>query len=392
MVYNDPDGELPILPLLLKAGSEAAVDMLMQASMAYFFDANVETIGQAFSAVNKTQVTWSFVKGLNPFKVPGGKFGEAALGASGDVLAQAVEKGSDYSKAQAITDFGMGFLADLGGGAFGDLVVRYGAPAFAKGMARMGFGDDMINKMFKNGGLDAPCPFCFTGETEVIAENGNIPIKDIKVGDMVLAYDEFTKEKAYKEVTGIVSIIRDTIYSVEVDGQVIEASSEHPFYVQGEWKETKNLDVGDKLTLFNQDCESSIASITIEARRDTVYNLSVADFETYFVSELGILVHNCEVKMKTSKKGYGEKLAHSMHELPDPKKMKDIDLYDNIDQVKTSIKTRKLERDDFAAKGKGSARERAGHQERIDIETNYLNKLEQEVNNRRLPLKRDWEK
>jgi len=100
--------------------------------------------------------------------------------------------------------------------------------------------------------------------------------------------------------------MRDTIYSVEVDGQVIEASSEHPFYVQGEWKETKNLDVGDKLTLFNQDCESSIASITIEARRDTVYNLSVADFETYFVSELGILVHNCGGKVngnsKSSKK------------------------------------------------------------------------------------------
>jgi len=93
--------------------------------------------------------------------------------------------------------------------------------------------------------------------------------------------------------------MRDTSYSVEVDGQVIEASSEHPFYVQGEWKETKNLDVGDKLTLFNQDCESSIASITIEARRDTVYNLSVADFETYFVSELGILVHNCGGKTKT---------------------------------------------------------------------------------------------
>jgi len=92
--------------------------------------------------------------------------------------------------------------------------------------------------------------------------------------------------------------MRDTIYSVEVDGQVIEASSEHPFYVQGEWKETKNLDVGDKLTLFNHDCESSIASIKIEARRDTVYNLSVADFETYFVSELGILVHNCGGKLQ----------------------------------------------------------------------------------------------
>jgi len=93
--------------------------------------------------------------------------------------------------------------------------------------------------------------------------------------------------------------MRDTIYSVEVDGQVIEASSEHPFYVQGEWKETKNLDVGDKLTLFNQDCESSIDSITIEARRDTVYNLSVADFETYFVSQLGILVHNCKLTLGT---------------------------------------------------------------------------------------------
>ena len=116
--------------------------------------------------------------------------------------------------------------------------------------------------------------------------------------------------------------MRDTIYSVEVDGQVIEASSEHPFYVQGEWKETKNLDGGDKLTLFNQDCESSIASITIEARRDTVYNLSVADFETYFVSELGILVHNCKVLNSDRDLTGGKKHALKM-QAGDAQKMAD---------------------------------------------------------------------
>jgi len=110
----------------------------------------------------------------------------------------------------------------------------------------------------------------------------------------VLAFDEDTGEIDYKEVVGKVSLIRDTIYSIFMGDEVLEASSTHPFYVQGKWIDAVDLLVGDTLMLHTEET-ILIDSIKIDSRRDTVYNISVEDFETYFVSEIGVLVHNCEV-------------------------------------------------------------------------------------------------
>jgi|GEM_PF-3227689 len=90
IVYKDPDGELPILPLLLKAGAAGAADMLAQAAMTYYFDPQVETVGQAFEVVNYYQVARSAAEGLIPWRFPGGRVGKAAATASGDILVNAI--------------------------------------------------------------------------------------------------------------------------------------------------------------------------------------------------------------------------------------------------------------------------------------------------------------
>ncbi|MDP3929704.1 MAG: hypothetical protein Q8R57_11835 [Bacteroidota bacterium] len=152
IVYIDKDGELPILPLLLKAGSAGAADMLTQAAVAYFFDPKVETAGQAFEKVNWVQVARSSAEGLIPWRTPGGKIGKAAATAVGDVLVNAVSEGSDYTGEQALQDFAVGFIGDLGGGEIGDFVSKYGAEGVAKGLSKMGFDDKKIEEILTGAG------------------------------------------------------------------------------------------------------------------------------------------------------------------------------------------------------------------------------------------------
>jgi Pretoxin HINT domain len=77
-----------------------------------------------------------------------------------------------------------------------------------------------------------------------------------------------------------------------VDGEVITTTSEHPFWVPGTgWVEAEDLQVG---MLLQTDEEKVLDVDKIEKRQEkqTVYNFEVEDFHTYFVSDLGLLVHN----------------------------------------------------------------------------------------------------
>jgi RHS repeat-associated protein len=151
--YNDPDGRLPIIPLLLKAGAGGAADMLAQATMNYYF--NPETSGNvnaSFEAVNWLQVGRSAAEGLIPWKTPGGKLGRAAATALGDVMVNALSSGGEYSGEQALQDFAVGFIGDLAGGGMGELVSKYGADAVAKGLSKMGFDDKKIEAMLTGAG------------------------------------------------------------------------------------------------------------------------------------------------------------------------------------------------------------------------------------------------
>jgi hypothetical protein len=146
VVYQDPDGNIPILPLILKAGASGAADMLVQAAFAYYFDADVESVGDAFEKVNWWQVGRSAAEGLIPCRTPGGRIGRASATAAGDVVVNALHAGSDYTQEQALQDFAVGFIGDLAGGGLGDLVSKYGSKGVARGLRKMGFDASFIYK------------------------------------------------------------------------------------------------------------------------------------------------------------------------------------------------------------------------------------------------------
>ncbi len=136
----------------------------------------------------------------------------------------------------------------------------------------------------------------FDGETLVYTLNGLIPIKDISIGDLVASYNEETGDTEYKEVTHLIQ--REGDYEI-VDvmlsgGEVIEATSGHPFYAFND----------DKKWLFAEDLNASISlldyfgntrkveSTSARTSRKKVYNLTVDETHTYYVGESGVLVHN----------------------------------------------------------------------------------------------------
>ncbi|MNW46865.1 hypothetical protein D3C74_241790 [compost metagenome] len=101
---------------------------------------------------------------------------------------------------------------------------------------------------------------------------------------------------AYKEVVGLFQKQADEIYKVYIGDEIIEATAEHPFWLDGKgWTEVKYLKVGD-LLVTSGGATLAIDNIEKEPREATVYNFEVADFESYFVSNLGIWVHNCALQ------------------------------------------------------------------------------------------------
>ena len=74
--------------------------------------------------------------------------------------------------------------------------------------------------------------------------------------------------------------------------ETITTSDEHPFWVEGKgWVDSKNLIVGDRLKTSKGEV-LKIDAIDIEQSHAVVYNFTVADYHTYFVSNLGVWVHN----------------------------------------------------------------------------------------------------
>jgi hypothetical protein len=84
----------------------------------------------------------------------------------------------------------------------------------------------------------------------------------------------------------------DALVDLYVDGEVISTSGEHPFWAPDfEWVEAKDLIVGSLL----QTEDGRIVDIDRAEKRFgkfPVYNFKVEGIPTYFVSDLGVLVHN----------------------------------------------------------------------------------------------------
>ena len=163
-----------------------------------------------------------------------------------------------------------------------------------------------------------PGSFCFIAGTKVLTDSGQKNIEDIEVGDYVLAYDEETGVTAYKPVLHLFRNTTKEWCTVSVrgnDGELYEITStpghkyfvpsnrvrkdsralEHASYagLSEKWVSACDLKHGDKVLLSDGTlCEVEGVTLKQLETPETTYNLEVADFHTYYVSDACVLVHN----------------------------------------------------------------------------------------------------
>ena len=135
---------------------------------------------------------------------------------------------------------------------------------------------------------------CFVAGTEVKTENGNLPIEQIAAGMLVWACDGETGDVALKQVVETYQSETYELIHVFVNGEEIITTPTHLFYspIKG-WVPAYYLNKLDVLVLQNGEyvvvekiqCERLVSPVI-------VFNFQVEEYHTYFVSDIGVLVHN----------------------------------------------------------------------------------------------------
>lgn len=128
-----------------------------------------------------------------------------------------------------------------------------------------------------------------------MADGSRRPIKDVKLGDKVMATDPETGETGPRKV---IDLIRHggqhTMVAVRLsDGSTIDATDRHPCWVgnRGEWVDAIDLNPGDVVIAAYGD-RLSVESLGISEKDLTAYNLTVEGLHTYFVGAEDVLVRN----------------------------------------------------------------------------------------------------
>ncbi len=159
----------------------------------------------------------------------------------------------------------------------------------------------------------------FTPETRVLMADGTTKaIKDVDIGDEVLATDPETGETAPQTVTseikgsGVKHLVRVT---VDADGDTpgktasVTATDGHPFWVEelGEWIDATDLKPGQWLKTSAGTYVEVTAIQRWTTLSITVHNLTVGNVHTYYVlaGETPVLVHNSNCGIRPHDKARG---------------------------------------------------------------------------------------
>ncbi|HEY8980776.1 MAG TPA: IPT/TIG domain-containing protein [Streptomyces sp.] len=148
-------------------------------------------------------------------------------------------------------------------------------------------------------------PNSFTGDTPVLMADGTRkPIKDVAVGDTVMASDPSTGESGPRKVTvliqgsgdkQLVDITLNTGGSARSDTGTITATNGHPFWVPAlqEWVEARDLAAGQWLQT-SAGTWVQVSAVRHRTQATSVYNLTIDGLHTYYVVAAGaaVLVHN----------------------------------------------------------------------------------------------------
>jgi len=150
----------------------------------------------------------------------------------------------------------------------------------------------------KNLHYDSGVIACFVPGTIVWTVTGKVPIEDVNVGDLVLAQDVETGELAYKPVLRTTKGPPLPLVEIRTGAETIRCTHGHLFWVSGTgWQMAKELKVGDRL----HTTKGTMLVDAVEKKGEaSCHNLIVPDFNTYFVTNEQILVHDIDVRGPTT--------------------------------------------------------------------------------------------
>jgi hypothetical protein len=138
--------------------------------------------------------------------------------------------------------------------------------------------------------VNTPRASCFAKGTLIWTKSGHRSIESLQLGDLVLAQNVDTGELRYRPVIRRTVRPPSAILKISFGGESLRTTRGHPLWVAGVgWRMAKEL--GDGATLHSVTGSSRVESITPDGEEEA-YNLVVADFNTYFVGETGVLVHD----------------------------------------------------------------------------------------------------
>ena len=144
---------------------------------------------------------------------------------------------------------------------------------------------------------------CFPAGTKVMTILGYNNIEKIKVGDMVLSYNEETGLNEFKRVNTLFihKNVQDELYELKINDEVIKVTGAHRFYIKNndgyDWIAAKDLNIGDYVK-YADNTYHMIDDIKHESVVETVYNIEVQDNHNYYVGNNQILVHNFKPQPK----------------------------------------------------------------------------------------------
>jgi hypothetical protein len=132
----------------------------------------------------------------------------------------------------------------------------------------------------------------------VWTNTGQRAIETIEIGDPVLSQNVNTGELAYQPVVGRTVRPPSPILKMTLGNRELRTTLGHPLWVSGVgWRMAK--EVGEAAILHG--VHGPVRVDAVEPNTDAEgFNLVVADFNTYFVGESGILVHDNTPRQPTA--------------------------------------------------------------------------------------------
>jgi len=253
----------------------------------------------------------------NMRRFQGGFFMLIALGAAcSGTVEQRYEKGAPPSASGGTNVGGVGgALGDAGIGAVGGTTFggtnfggtgaggtgTGGAVGFANG-GLSGVGGTWGSGGSSGGGFGGTVGFggnigCFVAGTPIATPSGTRPIEELRLGDLVLAYDERAGRVVERPVTATFTHPDQPVGALPLsDGRVLRVTANHPIYLpdQQRYADAGALTRDERLLTLSATAQTSslIAGPFQVTTADsvTVYNITVAGEHNYFAE--GVLVHN----------------------------------------------------------------------------------------------------